>query len=52
MKFKCCMQIVFVGLCMERVEWKLWEEEEEEEEDFAFVSFYLEGRKTQNLCGL
>jgi len=39
---------------MERVEWKLWEEEEEEEEeeDFAFVSCYLEGRKTQNLCGL
>jgi hypothetical protein len=25
---------------------------EEEEEDFAFVTFYLEGRKTQNLCGL
>jgi hypothetical protein len=35
---------------MERVKWKLFKEEEEE--DFAFVTFYLEGRKTQNLCGL
>jgi hypothetical protein len=32
---------------MERLKWKLWEEE-----DFAFVTFYLEGRKTQNLCGV
>jgi hypothetical protein len=30
---------------MERVKWKLLEEEEE---DFAFVTFNLEGRKTQN----
>jgi hypothetical protein len=33
------------------VKWKLLEEEEEEQ-DFSFVTFYLEGRKTQNLCGL
>jgi hypothetical protein len=39
---------------MERMKWKLLEEEEaeDEEEDFAFVTFYLEERKTQNLCGL
>jgi hypothetical protein len=42
------MQIVLVGLCMERIKWKLLEEEE----DFAVVTFYLEERKTQNLCGL
>ncbi len=52
MKLKCCMQIVFVGLlCMERLKWKLCEEEEEEE-NFSFATFYLERRKTQNLCGL